>query len=101
MPAIGTLEQVDVGGAQQQVFEHGVVGQQQVRRRGPHLGAAKQLVGQPGLTRIEHCELLRSLARRLGGVTNVAAEGEVGGMCQQLAEPLDLVVGERIHGVQQ
>ena len=72
-----------------------------MRRSLAHFCPAEQLVGQPRLARVEHGE---SLGRLPGGVrsgTHVSAKRDVRGDREHLPEPLDLVVGQRVHRVQQ
>ena len=95
------VEERAIRGTQEQVLEHGVVGEQDVRGRALHLLAGDELVGQRFLAVVE---LLVFLDRSLGGLfrlAGVAAECDVRDILEHLAQTLDLVVGERVHGVKQ
>lgn len=95
------LEQIEVGRPEQQVLQHGVIGQQQVRRPVPHLLPAEQLVRQSNLPRVERFECRLAVPGAVRGLAGVPAEGDVRNLGQQLTEPLELVVGERVHWIEQ
>ena len=99
--AVLSLEQFHVGRAEQQVLEHRVVGEQQVRRVVAHLLTAEQLVRQPWLARVQRLVERRALGGALRGVTGVAAESDLRRVGQQPAQPAELVVGQRVHRIQQ
>ncbi len=101
VPAVDPLEQVHVRRAEQQILQHGVVGEQQVRRAGAHLLPAEQLVRQALPAGVELVEQGSALARPLGGIAGVAAERDGGYGGQQLPQPLQLVVGQGVHRVEQ
>ena len=101
VPAVLALEQIDIRRAQQQVLQHRVVGEQQVRRAVPHLLPAEQLAGQPGLPGVELLEQRRTLARPFRGISRIVPERDVRESLENLAQPAHLVVGERVHRVQQ
>ena len=101
VPGVLALEQVEVGGAQQQVLQHRVVGEQQVRRLAPHLLAADELVGQRVALAVQAVVRVAGLPVAVLGVAGVAAEGDVRAAGEQFPQPFELVVGERVHRVQQ
>src|SRR5204863_4406754 len=101
VPAVLALEQFHVGRAEQQVLKHRVVGKQLVRRVVPHLLTAEQLVRQPWFARVQRLIERRALGGALRRVTGVAAEGYLRRVGQQPAQPAELVVGERVHRIQQ
>gem|GEM_PF-5139442 len=101
VPGVLALEQVEVGGAQQQVLQHRVVGEQQVRRPAPHLLAADELVGQRVALAVQAVVGVEGLPVAVLGLAGVAAEGDVRAAGEQFPQPFELVVGERVHRVQQ
>ncbi len=101
VPAVRPLEQVHVRGAQQQVLQHRVVGQQQVRRAVAHLGSGEQLVREPGLARVQGLEQGGALGGPLRCLPGVPAERDLGCAREHLPQPAHLVVGQGVHRVQQ
>ena len=99
--AVRALEQVHVCRAKQQVLQHRVVGEQQVRRGLAHLGAGQQLVREPGLARVERVEERRAFGGPLRRLAGVPAERDVRRVRQHLPQAAHLVVGEGVHRVQQ
>ena len=71
VPAVLSLEQFHVGRAEQQVLEHRVVGEQQVRRVVAHLLTAEQLVRQPWLARVQRLVRATRPRRRAPAVSPV------------------------------
>src|ERR1700733_3980386 len=89
--AVCALEKLDVRRAQEQVLQHGVVRQEQMRWRVSHLRAAQELIGQPGLAGIQNRECLGCFSRRVRCVTDIAAEGDMRCGGKDLSKPLDLI----------
>src|SRR5947209_5798423 len=94
VPAVCPLEQVDISRTQEQVLQHRVVREQQMRWCGSHLSPAEQLIWQPRFARIEQAEGLLSLASAFTGVSDVAAESDMRRGCQHLPEPFELVISQ-------
>src|ERR1700744_4967307 len=72
-----------------------------MRRRCPHLLAAQELVPKPGFAWIVLQEIIFRLARpalRLAGVT---AEGDLRDRPENSAQPLELIVRQGVHRVEQ
>ena len=95
------VEELTILGPEQQVLQHGVVGDEDVGRRLTHPLAADQLIGQEGLVG----ELLTdegfSAGLLLFGLARVAAKSNGGVMGQVPAEALQLVVGQGVHGIEE
>ena len=92
-------EELDVPRTQEEVFEHGVVGEEDMGRVRLHLLAAELLVGQQCLTGMEGLEVPLGVFCRVLGLPGVAPEGDLGDVGQECSEPLELVVGESVHRV--
>ena len=97
--AEGPSEQRRVLGTQQEVLEHRVVGEQDVRRVLADLLARDDLVGELVLAGVLLFPLRKRLRLSLLGVAGVAAEGDVGAL-QQHAEPLELVICQGVHRIE-
>ena len=89
----GAIEQGGVIGPQEQVFQHSVVCEQDVRRRGLYFLPALQFVLDVRFIGIVLLEVAKCLLSLMLGLTDVAAErdGRVTG--QQSPQSLHLVVG--------
>lgn len=95
------LKQREVGRPEKEVLQHRVIGQQDVRRAGTHLFPAQELVGQPLLVGIHGREQGLCVFVSLLRLPGVAAEGQAALSSQQCPKSLDLVVGQRVHRVEE
>ncbi len=85
----------------QQILEHRVVGQQQVGRIVTHLLATQDLVAEHRLTDIELGKRLPR-SHRIGlGLAGVTTKCDRRISRKDLPEPLHLIIGQRVHWVQQ
>src|SRR3984885_12452973 len=72
-----------------------------MRRRCPHLLAAEQLVPKPGFAWIVLQEVVFRLIRAMLRFAGVTAEGDLRDRPENSAQPLELIVCERVHRVEQ
>src|SRR5690606_18349557 len=95
------VEEDGVRRAQQEVLEHRVIGKQDVGWPLLHLLAAQKLVRQ-GLDPWELlAETVQRRLTRLLRLADVATEGDVWRGGQQVTQPLDLVIGQSVHRVEE
>src|SRR5690606_37656236 len=96
----GAVEQLGVLWPQQQVFQHGVVGQQDVGRSGAHGGAGDKFVGRRVVELFAPAESSQRLIRGFLRLAGVAAIGDGRVTPQQRAQAQQLVVSQRVHRVE-
>ncbi len=100
-PGVRTVEERSVVGTEEEVLQHGVVGEQQMRRPFLHDLPRDQLVRVQGGARVSLLKIALGPQLRLLGLTGVAAECDLGQRSEQASEALHLIVGQRIHRVEQ
>src|SRR5713101_5179033 len=88
-------------GTQQQVFKHRVVRQQKVRRRTLHLISRDQFVRQARFERPTLPKVRLRFVPFMEGLANVATKRDFREWFQELTKPFDLVVGQRVHGIEE
>ena len=100
VPTFGSIKQAGVLGPEQEVFEHRVVGQQNVRRLFAYCFPGDPFVTERFLIQLAPVSLISRSVLFLG-VTDVAPERHLWETLQERPKPLHLVVGESVHRIEE